>query len=628
MADSLHGILDEAGIPSRGLMLRPGASSKAMCPACGGGRSREKSLSITVDPDGEGLTWVCHRGNCPGFRGGAKVKRQGGDNFARPKRHQAAPPPPKPAKVHRDQQRPDGLYEFWTKRGVSRETVDEFGLFVAKAWFPEIEAERTAMAFPYRFGGKLVGHKYRAAHPETGEKIHAQDPGTQPTLFNIDSIASPDIAYWVEGEPDVLALHEAGYRQIVSLRDGAPAELKAEDDPRRADDKRFAALETHAEQLRAVKKWILAGDNDAPGLNLREELARRLGKHRCWQVEWPEGCKDAGDVLRLHGPEKLQACIEAARPWPLKGLVQLEPGALLRHRARGRKVRGQIAYIESVDQAFKMPIEGGRLIIITGPPNQGKTTFLRAWLTQLVVHHGRKVVWASPEDGSVDVLTEFLAQVYLGHPFWPGMRAHATDAMLAEAERWIAENFSFLATDDPEDDSTIDWALDMAEAAVQRTGASLLVLDPWNEFEHHRRSGETETEYTGRTLKRLKAWGRKNGVDIVIVAHPAKPQIDAKNRKAVMPDGYAISGSAHWFNKADLGLTVWLPKAAVVTEVHCWKARYAAWGKRGNMCNLQFDTATGRFTSAGFGFRDRLPVVDVVEAEGGATSQPTEEPAY
>ena len=33
---------------------------------------------------------------------------------------------------------------------------------------------------------------------------------------------------------------------------------------------------------------ILATDNDAPGEALAEELARRLGKERCWRVRWPQ----------------------------------------------------------------------------------------------------------------------------------------------------------------------------------------------------------------------------------------------------------------------------------------------------------------------------------------------------
>lgn len=38
--------------------------------------------------------------------------------------------------------------------------------------------------------------------------------------------------------------------------------------------------------LEDAKKIILATDSDEPGRALAEELARRLGKGRCWKLDW------------------------------------------------------------------------------------------------------------------------------------------------------------------------------------------------------------------------------------------------------------------------------------------------------------------------------------------------------
>ena len=604
VGDSLSDIFAEAGIHLGRSTPSPGRNLKVICPKCGGGRTKEPSLSIKVDDDGQGAAWQCHRGNCDGFRGNGRVESGQQDDAPRAERERKPIEPPKPAKAYSAAQQDNRgpVYGWAEKRGISRETVDWFGLFATTAYFPQHKAERMALAFPYRWKGEVVGHKYRDA-----EKNHAQDSGTLPTLFNIDSLEAPDVLIWVEGEPDVFACHEAGYRQIVSLRDGAPQELKDEDDPRRADDKRFAALTTHADALKPVKKIILACDNDGPGMNLREELARRLGKARCWIVAWPEGCKDAGDVLRLHGPEKLRACIEAAEPWPMKGMVRVDAARLLQHRERGRLVRGQVCGIKALDEVVKMPVEGGRLIVVTGPPNHGKSALMRDWLVRLAAKHKRHIILASPEDGSVEVIAEQMAQVFAGGPFWPGPTRHLSDEEIAAAGDFIARNFTFLSSDDPDDELTIDWVLERADIAISRAGASLLVLDPFNEFDHLRQKNETETEYVGRTLKRLKAWGRSRGVDIVIVVHPRSLQADPKTKKQQMPTGYEISGSANWNNKSDVGLTVWRPVGAVVTEVHVWKSRYDVWGKRGSHATLQFDVLCGRFRSAGFTLGDQPP---------------------
>jgi twinkle protein len=49
----------------------------------------------------------------------------------------------------------------------------------------------------------------------------------------------------------------------------------------------------------------LALDNDKSGQAMSEEIARRVGKDRCWKIEYPEDCKDANEVLIKHGAEKL-----------------------------------------------------------------------------------------------------------------------------------------------------------------------------------------------------------------------------------------------------------------------------------------------------------------------------------
>ncbi|CAD6258672.1 unnamed protein product [Miscanthus lutarioriparius] len=66
-----------------------------------------------------------------------------------------------------------------------------------------------------------------------------------------------------------------------------------------------------------ASRIILATDDDHPGQALAEELARRLGKERCWRVKWPkkndtDTCKDANEVLMFLGPQALRKVIEDA----------------------------------------------------------------------------------------------------------------------------------------------------------------------------------------------------------------------------------------------------------------------------------------------------------------------------
>src|SRR5690606_14201510 len=72
------------------------------------------------------------------------------------------------------------------------------------------------------------------------------------------------------------------------------------------------------------KRIIWCGDADDAGHALRQDMAKLFGAAKFWFVEWPEGVKDANDMLRTDGPEALLDLVsEGALPWPVNGLFQL-----------------------------------------------------------------------------------------------------------------------------------------------------------------------------------------------------------------------------------------------------------------------------------------------------------------
>lgn len=74
MAETLAALLADAGLrPKRTTAAH---TEKLRCPKCDGGRTHEISLSLTIDPDGCGATWRCHRGSC-GWDGGGRTSVQG-----------------------------------------------------------------------------------------------------------------------------------------------------------------------------------------------------------------------------------------------------------------------------------------------------------------------------------------------------------------------------------------------------------------------------------------------------------------------------------------------------------------------------------------------------------------------
>lgn len=468
---------------------------------------------------------------------------------------------------------PAPVYAWAQASGISRETLDAFGVFLTNAPFRDgqkIEV-RPAIAFPYRMGGVLVGHTYR--DPAGNRTMDEEAPGT---LFNADAIEAPDVVVIAGDERDVLAAYEAGYRQVVCLRGPEADEIDS-------------ALEAHHEALGGVAKFVLATGTAAAGLEFRQDLARRLGRHRCWQVEWPEGSHTLADTLRRHDAAEVQRCIEGAEPYPLAGVQLVRPGTLVAHRKRPAPPVLTTGTHAS-DQRFALPGEG-RLIVITGYPNQGKST----WATFVMMHvckvHGRRFAVFSPEMLPWEEYAARCAEIHIGKPFRGSKTLPAmSDEEVASAEAFLAQHVVMLVPDSEDEAPTLDWFLGRVRELVLRYGITDAGLDPWNELSFDRK-GESETDHIGRSLQRLRAFGLRHGVNFWIVAHPAKPPPLRPGEKIEPPSLLSISGSSHWANKADLGFVV--HDGTII----CVKSRFRRWGKRGDKVKLAFAEDTGRFST-------------------------------
>ena len=108
--------------------------------------------------------------------------------------------------------------------------------------------------------------------------------------------------------------------------------------------------------------------------------------------------------------------------------------------------------------------------------------------------------------------------------------------------------------------------------------------------------GMTETEYVSYLLSCVKRFAQTYGVHCFIVAHPKK--MESFDGVVHPPALYDISGSAHWANKADNGLTIHrsLQDSKAPVEVHVTKVRWKHVGKRGGIAEFNWTPWNGRFT--------------------------------
>lgn len=274
---------------------------------------------------------------------------------------------------------------------------------------------------------------------------------------------------------------------------------------------------------------------------------------------------------------------------------------------------GELTGWPSVDKHYT--VVPGQFTVVTGWPGSGKSEWLDALILNLA-KRGWKFAIFSPENMPTEVHVSKFVEKLLGKPFGHGPTERASKAEVKKALATISDWFGFLSPTIDTDRTTfgIQNILDACEAHFRLTGnwgsakKRGLVIDPWNEIEHAIPRDMTETLYISQTLSKVRAWARLHGIHVWIVAHPQKLPRDAGKLPIPRPD--SISGSQHWWNKADNAVTVWRtlddPMSPDI-QIHVQKVRFKHVGRPG-VVDLVYDRITGRY-------REKLMIANYYETE-------------
>ncbi|MFU0504030.1 DnaB-like helicase C-terminal domain-containing protein [Pseudaminobacter sp. NGMCC 1.201702] len=562
-----------SALAEHGIRLRddkPG-NHKTVCPNCSSSRRKKSDpcLSVTVETDGRAV-WNCHHCSWTGATGGegyrpARERR----TYRRPERV-AAP------------QRPETLIGWFGKRGISPATVEKFGIYKTRQWFPQTEKEEDCIAFPYEWDGELRNVKYR-----TASKHFRQEKDPEPVFFNADSIAEGEDLIICEGEVDVMSFSEAGFVHVVSLPNGAPSGPET-------SDKRYEPFGTHWDAVMKVRRVLIATDMDAPGEQLAQEIAKRVGRDRCFRIRMPlhndVQCKDANECLVEHGTEVLRECVAQAEPWPIDGLHDVEDFALdVMDLYHGKGPQPLTTGFAELDKAFKyIP---GQFIAVTGIPNHGKSRVIDQIAVQTARLRDEKWAMFSPETGEANHVAD-LCEIWAGNPFFDGPNLRMTENDVSAALAWLNERIYMLGA--VEHTPSIDWLLERARAAVIRYGVKNIVIDPYNELEASRPDKQTETEFVSQLISKCKRFAKHHECTVWMVIHPTKMR-STDDGKDPVPGLYDLAGSAHWRNKADAGLVVYRDYEKAATFVISKKIRRQPMCGRPGAVKLQFVGADRRF---------------------------------
>lgn len=550
-----------------------GAERFTICPQCSATRKKKnaKCLSLNVDKE----IWNCH--HC-GWKGTLKAGEQGRPQIDRWR------PPVFARPVYEESPQVDTrLTELFAERGLSPDLLAQYKIQLMIEWMPDLEERVWVIQFPYFRGGEVINIKSRSLVGKHFRQVF----DAEKILYGLDDIKGLQEAIIVEGEFDKLALAQAGITAVVSVPDGAPA-VNA-----KPSAKKFEYLENCQDHLNELTKIIIAVDNDEPGKALERELVRRLGPERCWLVRWPEGVKDANEMLLSQGIDALCQAIEQAQPMPIEHVLSMEDlgEAVMAYYYAGRQ-RGFSTGFDNLDEMFT--VAPGEFTIVTGIPSHGKSEFMDAVMINMIRTHGHVFAICSPENRPTPLHLAKLAEKIVGKPFLPGHLERMSPEEVRAAMAWLAPHLYVI--DSPEPLSILE-VIEKAKALVLQKGITHMILDPWNEFDHSRPTGQTETDYISQSISKIKQFGVRHDVHTFVIAHPTKLAKD-KNGNYPIPTPYDISGSANWRNKADNAVTVYRPYLETdphYSEVHITKIRRKQNGHVGS-CSFQWEPRSGRYS--------------------------------
>ena len=355
------------------------------------------------------------------------------------------------------------------------------------------------IAFEYYQDGELVLVKYRTA---SKDKRYWQEGGGKPVLWEIDKVNPEKPLVICEGELDKLAIHQAGYENVVSVPFGT---------------NNLKWINHCWDTLEEVEEFVIWGDNDEAGEKMEKELVQRLGQHRCRVVECD--LNDPNLVLFKRGDEAILNEIEKAVFPPIKRALQVkdierfDPSNLDKTESNFPAVNKYLGgYMESM------------VSIWSGVNGSGKTTILGQEMLQ-AADQGKGACIVSGELATWNVVT------------WLQKQAVGPKKVVREYdERFDRENYRV-----PENlkDKFENWAedrlfiydsfeslkpgdiLEVFRGLAKRYGTQQFLVDNLMKINY----GSIDNKYSKQAefVSDLKDFAMNYNAHVHIVAHPRKP---------------------------------------------------------------------------------------------------------
>ena len=470
----------------------------------------------------------------------------------------------------------DRAVKYFESRKIRQDVLNSMKIYSDKEYMPQFEKDIEVICFPYFVNNELVNIKYRGAN-----KSFKMYSGAKLVFYNFDALLNNDEIIITEGEIDALTWIACNRKNVISVPNGASNNTDY--------------LDETIELLSKKEKVYISTDIDSKGIDLRDELVKRIGFDKCYIIDY-KGCKDVNEYLMKYDFVDVLKLLDEAKLKPIEGIIKVENiyNDIHDYYLQGDK-SGLKINVLCIDDYITW--ETSRLAVCTGIPSSGKSEFIDYILVKLNLIHGWKSVYFTPENYPLKYHYEKIYEKLIGKKF---NISHSNEVEFDMAYEYINDNFFYIL---PEESTDINFILNRTKFLIKSKGIKCLVIDPYNKLDHQWKAGQSETNYISCFLDKLTHFCKLYDILIILIAHPRK--IDKnKDGEFLVPTLYDIAGSANFYNKTDYGFTVHRTidtetgKMNNEVEVYWQKIKFKNLGTQG-VSLMNYNYNNGRFEPKG-----------------------------
>ncbi len=467
------------------------------------------------------------------------------------------------------------VYEYYALRKISKETLD----------YCDVGADEqgNAVFHYYDTNDVLTTVKYRPSRKlKKGEtKMWCQKHAdTTQLLFNMNRINPSQPLLICEGESDVMAAIESGYKNVVSVPFGAGTE---------------GWIEECWDWLEQFEKIIIWSDNDTEGAKMKKSIMPRLGQWRCYDVDPPttveidgelKRVKDINEVLYFYGKEKVLSVITDAKETPITNVIDLADIQDFDWENSEGLYSGFDEFDGWIHKFFF-----GCLCVITGINSSGKSVLVNQMCIAEPLNQGYDV-FVFAEELAKPQLKSWIEWNFAGRKnirmidgqfkkIKPGIKELITD--------WYKGKVTFY---DNDADYTATAILAKMEELARRRGVKVFVIDNLMKVDLECSSDNIWQRQKEFTIKLVNFANKYNAL-VFLVAHPRKTEMIRRLSKL------DISGSGDITNLASYVMAIhrYTKEEKEKTDYDCvidlFKNRIT--GTQDKSLDIYFDTISYRF---------------------------------